>query len=144
MGSLAAKIHAAGLRPGLDVVCSGPYTEAGVAALLQQSHALVMFSHYETQGIVLLEALASGRPVVATRAGGPIEIISSQTYGELVEPGDEAGLALALARVVSRYHHYDPQRLRAQAVANYGQAAVKAQLNAAYRRALLASAPPSP
>lgn len=50
----------------------------------------------EPFGRVILEAMALGRPVVATRAGGPMEVIDSGRDGLLVPPGDAAAMAEAV------------------------------------------------
>lgn len=60
---------------------------------------------------VLLEALASGRPVVATRVGGIPEMIAPGD-GLLVPPGDASALAGALAEALGR--SWDPETLRAR------------------------------
>jgi len=53
----------------------------------------------EPFGITFIEAMLSGLPVVATRLGGPSEIVDD-TCGLLVEPGDTVGLAGALRRLI--------------------------------------------
>jgi teichuronic acid biosynthesis glycosyltransferase TuaC len=58
---------------------------------------------------VVLEALASGRRVVATRVGGIPDVVTSEELGELVPPRDHRELATALARVLST--EYDPLKV---------------------------------
>ncbi|HTQ04120.1 MAG TPA: glycosyltransferase family 4 protein [Polyangiaceae bacterium] len=58
---------------------------------------------------VVLEALASGRRVVATHVGGIPDVVSSDELGELVAPRDPAALAAALERAVAT--PYDPMRV---------------------------------
>jgi glycosyltransferase involved in cell wall biosynthesis len=47
-------------------------------------------------GLVVIESLASGRPVVATRLGGPVEILEGCAAGRLVPPADAAAMAQAI------------------------------------------------
>ena len=67
-------------------------------AFMRHSDAFVLSSRTEPFGIVLVEALACGTPVVATDAGGPREILTTPdtAYGPLVPPGRPAELAEAL------------------------------------------------
>jgi glycogen(starch) synthase len=58
-------------------------------------------SRYESFGLVLVEAMAAGKPVVATRIGGIPTIIEDGGNGLLVEPGDAADLAIALEKLLS-------------------------------------------
>lgn len=54
----------------------------------------------EPFGQVIVEGMAAGLAVIATRAGGPVEIITPGVDGVLVAPGDVAELAAAMTRVV--------------------------------------------
>jgi glycosyltransferase involved in cell wall biosynthesis len=68
----------------------------------------------ESYGLVLVEALASGTPVVATDHGGPPELIARATpgSGRAVRPGDAAALATALLELLPA--HTTPERRRAR------------------------------
>lgn len=69
---------------------------------------VVSASFGEPFGMVIVEAMALGKAVVATRAGGPPEIVTDGVNGLLVEPGDVSGLAAALSRLI------ESSRLRRQ------------------------------
>jgi glycosyltransferase involved in cell wall biosynthesis len=62
----------------------------------------------EPFGLVIVEAMALGRSVIATEGGGPSEIIASDEYGLLVPPGDSRALARSMLALVD-----DPDRRRA-------------------------------
>lgn len=66
-----------------------------LAGLMRESDFLVIFSHFESLPCVLIEAMASGLPVIATRVGGIPDHLGPD-MGLLVEPGDEAGLLSAM------------------------------------------------
>jgi len=71
-----------------------------VVRLLRGCKAFVLPSRFETFGIVILEAMACKKPVVATTAGGIPEIIENGKNGILVEPNDPKGLAEALVKLL--------------------------------------------
>jgi L-malate glycosyltransferase len=70
-----------------------------VSGLLQAADLLVLNSHEEPFGLVLVEAMSSGTPVLATRVGGIPEIVTDQENGWLVEKADTAGLAKKLVEL---------------------------------------------
>ncbi|MBL7815572.1 MAG: glycosyltransferase family 4 protein [Saprospiraceae bacterium] len=63
----------------------GGLPNQAVLAQIQQSFALVLPSSHETQGIVLLEANACGKPVVASRVGGIVEVVEEHRNGLLFD-----------------------------------------------------------
>lgn len=73
----------------------------GVAQQLDRATALVLPSRFEGLGRVVIEAFARGRGVVATRAGGILDLVADGREGLLVEVDDVKGLADALVRVLS-------------------------------------------
>lgn len=70
--------------------------EARLAAAFQGARLVVLPSEYEAFGLVLLEALAQGTPVVASRVGGIPEFIPDGEAGRLVTPNDVAALSATL------------------------------------------------
>lgn len=69
--------------------------------MMQAFDVFLLTSHWEGLPRVLLEARASGVPIVATRVGGAAEAISEGTHGWLFEPGDIAGMAERVYEVLS-------------------------------------------
>jgi len=63
------------------------------SALLRAADLLVLNSLDEPFGLVLIEAMSSGTPVLTTRTGGIPEIVEDARTGWIVEPGDTASLA---------------------------------------------------
>jgi glycosyltransferase involved in cell wall biosynthesis len=73
---------------------------ADVPAILGSAAVAVMPSLNEALSNVLLESMAAGAPVVATRVGGTPEALVDGHSGLLVAPGDSRGLAAAMARLL--------------------------------------------
>lgn len=72
-----------------------------VAGLLAASDIFVLPSRWEGLPFVIIEAMMSGLPVVATRVGGVPELVEDGLTGVLVPPGDPKALEHALARLLS-------------------------------------------
>jgi glycosyltransferase involved in cell wall biosynthesis len=72
-----------------------------VAAALDRGRALVLPSASEGLPRVAMEAFLRGRAVIGARAGGIPNIVEQERNGLLVEPGDSAGLADALERILT-------------------------------------------
>ena len=92
---LTAQISQAGLQGTVQLL--GFRTDA--QALIQAGDIFVLPSLAEPFGLVILEAMALGRPVIATDAGGPREIVEHGVTGLLVPPSDPPALAAAIRRL---------------------------------------------
>ena len=126
------------LPPGVVLLRDWP--NAAVREAMRRSIAVVVPSVWpEPFGIVVAEALAAARPVVASAIGGIPEIVRDGREGLLVAPGDSAALSTALQRIAGE------AGLHAQLAANavqrarvYGPAAVVPRVIAAYEGILRA------
>lgn len=79
----------------------------------EQARCFALSSDSESFGLVVVEALAAGLPVVSTNCHGPSEIINDDTYGRLTPVGDEAALAEALEQALSHPGEPAPRLKRA-------------------------------
>lgn len=91
---------AVGLGLGEEVSFVGFVSDA--PAFLSTIDIFVLPSLYEGLGVAVLEAMAAGKPVVATRVGGIPELVHDQVTGFLVPPKDPEALAGAISRLVSQ------------------------------------------
>ncbi|MBX3259245.1 MAG: glycosyltransferase [Labilithrix sp.] len=128
-------------RGALDRVaarCPGRVTARGarplaeIAVWMAACDVLVLPSWAEGTPNVVLEALASGRRVVATAVGGTPDLVTEPALGELVPPRDRAALAGALLRAARQ--SYDPAEVAARSVAG-GWDESAARLHAVLRAA---------
>lgn len=88
----------------------GEQTPQQVCDWLYQSDFLLMFSNYETSGVVFSEALACGRPFVSTPVGIVPEITSR--VGRIVPIGDEEKLLEAVNVMLDNFQQFDEQALQ--------------------------------
>jgi len=94
-------------------------------------------SLFEPFGIVLLEAMAAGLPVIASNVGGIPEVVADGDSGVLVEPGNPGALADAILRLCQ-----DERRRREMGrdgkvrASRYAWESVTPQIHAVYQQAL--------
>jgi glycogen synthase len=101
-GPLQAEVEklAAELPGRVELIAELP--PEGVSATLDDATLLVLPSRHEGLGRVVIEAFARGRGVVASRAGGVLDLVDDGVQGLLVDPEDTVALAGALATVLSQ------------------------------------------
>lgn len=94
--AIEAEIDACGVRERIEV--AGEVSD--VRDQLAEADGFVLSSRSEGLPMSILEAMAAGLPVVATRVGGVPELVADGETGLLVDAGDEVALAAALQRLV--------------------------------------------
>lgn len=95
---LAERARALGLAGRVRLL--GPLPQEELLQAYAACDAFVLPSEYEAFGIVLLEAMAAGKPCIATRTGGVGEVVQHGKTGLLVPVGDARALGEALRRVL--------------------------------------------
>lgn len=111
-----------------------------LAAAFASADAFVFPSRTETLGLVLLEAMAAGCPVVAARSGGIPDIVTDGVNGYLFEPDDPYGAITATKSLLEAKEIREELRTNARTEAEqWGWAAATRQLQSYYRGVLNAS-----
>ncbi|MFF0363460.1 glycosyltransferase [Streptomyces sp. PDY-4] len=113
---------------------TGGVDAARVPALLRSADVVLCPADYEPFGIVPLEAMACGRPVVASAVGGQLDTVADPATGRLVPPGDPEALARAVAGLLARPEVREACGAagRRRVLSRYGWARIAAATETAY------------
>ncbi len=108
-----------------------------LASAYASADAFIFPSRTETLGLVLLEAMAAGCPVVAARSGGIPDIVTDGVNGYLFDPTDEQGAIAATQRLLAHQQEREILRQNArQEAERWGWAAATRQLQNYYQSVL--------
>jgi glycosyltransferase involved in cell wall biosynthesis len=113
----------------------GPLTVTEVADAMRNSDCFVLFSNYENLPCVMVEAMASGMPVIATNVGGVAEHLRKE-FGELIEAKDIPALVSSMEKVIINYSNYNSQEIRNYATGKFSYEAVGKAFTAEYEKVL--------
>ncbi|MEV7993621.1 glycosyltransferase [Streptomyces sp. NPDC086077] len=129
---LRALAHRAGVADRVHFTGGVPSHQ--VPALLRGSDVVLCPADYEPFGIVPLEAMACGRPVVASAVGGQLDTVADPATGRLVPPQDPEALAWAVAELLARPEVRETCGAagRRRVLRRYGWNRVAAETEAAY------------
>jgi teichuronic acid biosynthesis glycosyltransferase TuaC len=135
-GPLRSELEATAVRLGVSDRCVfvGRVPRAAMADVINAAHVVVSASVVETFGVTLIEAMACGRPVIATRSGGPLDIVTPDV-GLLVDP-DAASLCDALRTVRREYGAFDRSHIRRRCAESFGEDSVVRRIEEVYDSAV--------
>ena len=103
-----------------------------ISELMQQSNALVLFSHYEGMPVVALEAMSCGLPVFASRVG-QLPFMPNDGFRVLVNEGNEEELFKALEKLFSNSYNFNATAMREFVLQNASYEAGGKQMNEYYK-----------
>lgn len=114
-----------------NVTFHGRVNPQDMPEFYHKADLLVVSSVKETFGVVLIEAMACGKPVLATACGGPQDIIKEKT-GLLVPPENTEALAKGFLDILDSLKDFNPEEIRNYALNNYSPEAVAKILTQIY------------
>lgn len=111
----------------------GAVYHENVGDFYSKGNCFVLPSRYETFGIVYIEAMACGLPVIATRCGGPEELVNKEN-GILIDVDNEEQLRKALRFMYENINNYDSLFISEKTVDLYGKRSICEAYNELYKR----------
>lgn len=112
-GSLLTEYQklAAQLKIEDHILWLGELTRSEAAKEFAHCHAFVLPSLHESMGVVYIEALAMGKPIIATRNGGAESIVNEKN-GLLTDINNPEQLAKAMDQIMNNYSYYNSEEIR--------------------------------
>lgn len=102
-----------------------------IKSLYQEGDAFVLASHSETFGVVFIEAMATGLPVIATSCGGPNDIVT-ENAGYLIPVDDRQALVSALQAMRNNAYNFNSLEISRNCIEKYSPETVGRQIIEAY------------
>jgi glycosyltransferase involved in cell wall biosynthesis len=110
-----------------QVTFTGVLSREEVANYMNECDAFVLPSRYETFGVVYIEALASGKPIIGTYNGGAEDIIDSSN-GYIVPVDDMQELQKVMSKMVNDITRFNPWELREKCMEKYSAKVIVKQI----------------
>lgn len=115
-----------------QILFLGELSRYEVRENIWKSNCFVLPSDVETFGVVLIESLSAGIPVISTKSGGPEDIVTPQN-GYLVERSEEQ-LRIALRKIVNNEKLFNPEQIRKKIINKFSNIAVSKQIIEVYNK----------
>lgn len=136
-GSEKVKIEKQIINLGLKdrVYLLGKKTKEEICQILSQSHAFVLPSRSETFGVVYIEAMAMGLPVVATSCGIPDDLISPES-GIVCPIDDSKAITEAMIYIMENPKNYDTKKIRDICLEKYSPKTIALRIESILKEAI--------
>ena len=127
-GSKFRKLQALSRKFGVEdlVTLHGYVPRIEVKREMELANLFILPSRFEAFGVVLIEAMATGCPVISTFSGGPESIVKEHS-GILVQPDDPVELEKAMEQIYLNYAKYNPEEIRNFVKKNYSVEVIRKQ-----------------
>ena len=109
----------------------GKLSRKEAAKEFQKCQAFVLSSIHESMGVVYAEAIACGKPIIATRCGGPEFMVNTEN-GLLVDKNSPEQLAHAINTLINNYKKYNPDTIRKDFMEQFSSKVITERLYSLY------------
>lgn len=127
----AIKLQIENLQLQNDVIMHGLLSRQKILESIQQADSIVLSSDYETFGVVLIEGMLFGKPVIATKCGGP-ESFVNEACGILIDTGSESQLTKAMTWQIDNSTSYNADVIRNYTLEQFGAASFLKKIKEIY------------
>jgi len=127
----AIKAQIESLQLQEDVIMYGLLSRQKILESIQQADSIVLSSDYETFGVVLIEGMLFGKPVITTKCGGP-ESFVNEACGILIDTGNESQLTKAMAWQIDNSTSYNADVIRNYTLEQFGAASFLKKIKEIY------------
>lgn len=133
-GSLKNKLQEMITEKGMEnqITMLGALSRDEVASEMQKCDCFVLASEHETFGVVYIEAMACGKPVIGTFNGGADDIIKDYN-GIIIEKNNIKQLQDALLKMKRNYKTYDKNEIREKTILSYSEKVLVEKLKGVYK-----------
>ncbi|MGN1268080.1 MAG: glycosyltransferase [Candidatus Aphodocola sp.] len=111
----------------------GKYEKDEIYDLFSRADCFVLTSRRETFGVVYIEAMACGIPVIATRCGGPEHFVNDDN-GYLIPVDDDIALCKAMKQVIKDIHKFDSKKIKQFVSNNFSEKEIADKITEVYDR----------
>jgi glycosyltransferase involved in cell wall biosynthesis len=127
-------IETLGIKPE-NIQLVDQVTHQEIAKYLQQAKVLIMFSNFENLPCVILEAFASGVPVISTDVGG-IKEFFPKDFGKLIASKDQNQMVNTLLEFEEKHRHFDKEKMHQYAEQQFSKENIGKKFEQLYYLAL--------
>lgn len=115
-----------------NITYLGPLSREEVASQMNNCDCFVLPSRYETFGVVYIEAMACGKPVIATKTGGPDAFVN-ELNGLLIEKEDVEALTHAMKHMLNNHYQYNSKTISDYVYENFSMESIGNKLIGLYK-----------
>lgn len=130
------RLLAKNLKISQSVSFLGHINRMQVKELMAESFCYVLSSHVETFGVVVIEALSQGTPVVSTKCGGPESILTSNKDGLLVKADNVNDLANGMLHMIDNKKLYDSKDIRKRCIERFSEKSFISKMSKKYKQCI--------